>query len=263
MNQIQNKQISIIIPTYNRFSYLLRAIKSIQEQTFIQNGGEVEIVVVNDKSNQSEYYTSSISSISSSKGCDIRLIHLEQNSKEQLGYACAGLVRNIGVKESSYDMIAFLDDDDWMIPTKLEVQYDQMMKRNSEFSCTDGYAYDAKQVYSSRCQKEEQFWKGDKRFILYNKGLHWEYLKAKLNLDTSFPSSWNYDFLKQHNTVITSSVMMKKEAWNHIQGMKCLRNGQEDYDCWLRYLEEPNKKIDYIDQPLFIYDLNHGDGSYY
>ena len=103
----------------------------------------------------------------------------------------------------------------------------------------------------------------DTRFVLYNKGLYWNYLKQKLNLGTDYPTTWNFDFLKQHNTVITSSVMMKKELWNKIGGMRHIRNGQEDYDCWLRCLEKELKHIDYIFTPLFIYDLGHGDGSLY
>jgi glycosyltransferase involved in cell wall biosynthesis len=44
-------KISIIIPTYNRFNYLLNTIKSIKKQTY----SNIEIIVVNDKSTQKEY----------------------------------------------------------------------------------------------------------------------------------------------------------------------------------------------------------------
>lgn len=44
-------KVSVIIPTYNRFKYLLNTIKSIKEQTYLN----IEIIVVNDKSTEKEY----------------------------------------------------------------------------------------------------------------------------------------------------------------------------------------------------------------
>ena len=44
--------ISVIIPTYNRFNYLLNALDSIKKQTYTN----IEIIVVNDSSTQNEYY---------------------------------------------------------------------------------------------------------------------------------------------------------------------------------------------------------------
>ena len=46
-------KVSVVIPTYNRFKYLMHAIKSVKEQTY----KNIEIVVVNDCSTQKEYYT--------------------------------------------------------------------------------------------------------------------------------------------------------------------------------------------------------------
>lgn len=45
-------KVSVIIPTYNRFKYLLNTIKSVKAQTYLN----IEIIVVNDKSIQKEYY---------------------------------------------------------------------------------------------------------------------------------------------------------------------------------------------------------------
>ena len=46
-------KVSVIIPTYNRFKYLLNAIKSVKQQTY----SNIEIIVVNDCSTQEDYYT--------------------------------------------------------------------------------------------------------------------------------------------------------------------------------------------------------------
>ena len=46
------EKVSVIIPTFNRFKYLLNTIKSVREQTY----KNLEIIVVNDCSTQKEYY---------------------------------------------------------------------------------------------------------------------------------------------------------------------------------------------------------------
>ena len=102
-------KVSVIIPSYNRFLYLLNAIKSIQDQTY----KDVEIIVVNDKSTQEEYYTYDWSKE------NITIIHLEKNSKEIYGYGCAAHVRNKGIEVCTGKYVAFCDDDDIWFPEKL------------------------------------------------------------------------------------------------------------------------------------------------
>ena len=65
------EKVSVIIPTFNRFKYLLNTIESVKKQTY----NNLEIIVVNDKSTQKEYYNYDWDAI------NIIIIHLEQNSK--------------------------------------------------------------------------------------------------------------------------------------------------------------------------------------
>ena len=44
------QKISVIIPTYNRFKYLLKALESVRNQTY----KNIEIIIVNDGSSQEE-----------------------------------------------------------------------------------------------------------------------------------------------------------------------------------------------------------------
>ena len=67
--------VSVIIPTFNRFNYLLNTIKSVKEQTY----NNIEIIVVNDCSNEKEYYEYNW------KENNINIIHLETNSKNLFG----------------------------------------------------------------------------------------------------------------------------------------------------------------------------------
>ena len=66
-------KVSVIIPTFNRFRYLLNTIKSVKEQTY----KNIEIIVINDKSTQKEYYDYDWEK----KG--IIIIHLQENSKKK------------------------------------------------------------------------------------------------------------------------------------------------------------------------------------
>jgi hypothetical protein len=86
------------------------------------------------------------------------------------------------------------------------------------------------------------------------------YKKSNL-LDNDFPEIWDLNFLKIHNCVICSSVIIEKEILDKINNFNNLKNGQEDYDCWLRALKYTN--LVYVKDICFYYDNNHGDGQNY
>ena len=67
-------KVSVIIPTYNRFKYLMNTLKSVKEQTY----SNIEIIVVNDRSSQKEYYEYDW------QENNIRIIHLEKKVKTYL-----------------------------------------------------------------------------------------------------------------------------------------------------------------------------------
>ena len=46
---------------------------------------------------------------------------------------------NIGVEQSNGEFIALLDDDDYWLPNKLEIQISKMLEHESKFSSTEGY----------------------------------------------------------------------------------------------------------------------------
>jgi len=230
-------KVSVIIPTYNRFKYLLNAIQSIKAQTY----KNVEIIVINDCSTQPEYYN---------HDWNVTIIHLKQNSKEIMGFACAAFVRNAGIEVATGKYIAFCDDDDIWFSNKLELQIAAMLKTGCKMSSTEGIigngAYDRKKSYSK--YNSECF---------YNTLLP---IYARHGY-TLFPDVWTFKFIKIHNCVICSSVVIEKELLNSIGNMKCVSNGKEDYDCWLKALMHTNSV--YIKDVCFYYDGNHGDGQNY
>jgi hypothetical protein len=80
-------------------------------------------------------------------------------------------------------------------------------------------------------------------------------------LNNGFPIIWNLEFLKIHNCVICSSVVLEKSVLDKINNMIYVKNGQEDYDCWLRALEHTDSV--YVKDICFYYNNEHGDGRNY
>ena len=80
-------------------------------------------------------------------------------------------------------------------------------------------------------------------------------------LKNGFPKIWSLEFLKIHNCVICSSVLMEKNILDKINNFKNVKGGEEDYDCWIRALEHTNSV--YVDDVCFYYDGRHGNGQNY
>ena len=97
--------ISVIITTYNRPNLFKRALKAVKKQSYLLN----EIIVVEDASNSgiNEWIEDNFPEITYIK------------NKKNLGLAGS---RNVGIRESKSDWIAFLDDDDEWMPNRLEEQ---------------------------------------------------------------------------------------------------------------------------------------------
>jgi glycosyltransferase involved in cell wall biosynthesis len=235
-------KISVIIPTYDRFKYLLNCIKSIKEQTY----KNIEIIVVNDCSTQHEYYNW--------KDNEIIIIHLPINSKNKFGYVSCGYVRNIGIEVATGKYIAFCDDDDIWFPNKLKLQIDMMKQFDCKMSSTDGLI--GKGIYNKNIK-----YKKYNAEHFYNT-LQQIYKRQNSNLlDNGFPTIWDSNFLKIHNCVICSSVIIEKKLLNKINNFKNVICSKEDHDCWLRVTQYTN--IAYVQEICFYYDDNHGDKSRY
>tara|TARA_B110000046_G_scaffold184414_1_gene222837 strand:+ start:1233 stop:1952 length:720 start_codon:yes stop_codon:yes gene_type:complete len=237
-------KVSVIIPTYNRFNYLLNTIKSVKEQTY----KNLEIIVVNDRSTQEEYYNYDWG------GNNITIIHLDKNSKDTFGFASPGNTRNKGIEISTGKYIAFCDDDDIWFPKKIELQLNAMEKSGCKMSSTDGLigngVYNPKKIYK---KYNAEYFYGCLQNI---------YRRKNSNLlENGFPEIWTLDFLKIHNCVICSSILMEKEILDKINNFKDMKPPGEDYNCWLGALEHTNSV--YVNDVCFYYDSGHGNGRNY
>lgn len=104
--------ISVVIPTFKRPDYLARAIESVLKQTY----ANWELVVVDDNGEASEFRKST-ESLMYRYASDPRIEYLKHS--ENRGGSAA---RNTGIQRTSGEYVAFLDDDDEWLPTKLEAQ---------------------------------------------------------------------------------------------------------------------------------------------
>lgn len=103
-------KVSVIIPTYNREHCIAEAIESVLAQTY----GTTEIIVVDDGS------TDRTAERVAAYGDRVTYIHQENAGPSR--------ARNRGIRESSGELIAFLDSDDLWLSTKLARQVEEFLK---------------------------------------------------------------------------------------------------------------------------------------
>lgn len=99
-------QVSIIVPTFNRCSLLVRAVKSVLGQTY----RDTEVIVVDDGSTDD-----TLEAVQSLADHRVILVALDGNCG-------APAARNAGIATSHGEFVAFLDSDDYWLPDKLERQ---------------------------------------------------------------------------------------------------------------------------------------------
>lgn len=107
--------ISVIIPTFNRAPFLKKAIESVLSQAY----QDFELIVVDDGSGDD-----TVNTVSFYAG---RARYIKQENK---GVSAA---RNLGIKKSSGEFVAFLDSDDWWDREKLAVQVAEMQQNPGYF----------------------------------------------------------------------------------------------------------------------------------
>lgn len=223
-------KISVVISSYNRFDNLLETIESVKEQSY----SNLEIIVVNNNSTQNKY------SEYDWENNDIKIINLDK--KETNGY-----VRNKGIEISSGKFVAFCDDKTIWCTNKLELQIKNMIETGCKMSSTDGLIGKGKFNTSETYKK-------------YNSEHYYEILqnifkrKESNLLDNGFPKIWDINFLKIHNCMISTSVIIDKEILDKINNFEDT-DSNYDYDCWLKSLDHTDSV--YIEEICFYLDTDN------
>lgn len=182
------RKISIIIPTYNRGNLILKSINSVLNQTY----PNTEIIIIDDGSTDN---TEKI--VKNLNNHKIKYIKFKENKG-------ASYARNIGIIKASGKYISFQDSDDIYHYDKLEKQYYNLIKNNSDldfckirFHFNESYQIVFPNFYQEKninIQKyEEELCNGNfisTQSILVKK----EYIKKYL-FDTRFPRLQDYDLV--------------------------------------------------------------------
>lgn len=100
--------LSVILPTYNRAAYLERSIGSVLAQHCPCD----ELIVVDDGSTDATVFL--VERIAADSPVPIRLLRQANQG--------AAAARNTGIRAAKGELLAFLDSDDWWLPTKLGIQ---------------------------------------------------------------------------------------------------------------------------------------------
>ncbi len=116
--------VSVIVPTYKRDSSLVRALESLENQTY----KNIEVVVVNDCVEEAwkEYVENTIQKFIDNGILKIVFIQNQVN----LGSA---KTRNVGIENASGKYITFLDDDDVYLPHHaVETFYNELVGQDAQ-----------------------------------------------------------------------------------------------------------------------------------
>lgn len=142
--------ISVIIPTYNRDQLIRNAVQSVINQTYTN----WELIIVDDGSTDK---TREVVSEYIEKDPRIRYFYKENGGQ--------GSARNLGIRESKGDYIAFLDSDDEWEKTKLEKQI-KILENNSNVD----FCYTAdKQINQNGQETIKRFSGIDQKMLSFSK----------------------------------------------------------------------------------------------
>jgi len=216
------KFVSVIIPSFNRFELLLNAIQSVKNQTY----KNFEIILIDDKSTDYRYAQYNWTNLG------VRYFKTEK----EFGVCAA---RNLGISKAKHNILAFLDDDDSWLPTKLEKQIQNIGK--CKMSSTEGYYSNSDPTYQITSVYSKYFGEKFKSYI------------EKVIGTSVIPDIINKTMMFKHNIIATSSIMIEKDLVLKHNGFKIDETRRcEDWPLWLRCLEDTD--CFYVNEPLFFYN---------
>lgn len=207
--------VSVVLTTFNGKSkgFLTQAIESVLEQTY----ENFELLIVDDGSNDDTY--------------DFLCTHYLHPKIKIITQKNGGvsLARNTGISNASFELIAFLDDDDIWEPQKLSLQTQEFLSQTD--LCMNYCAI-------QRIDDDGKF-------------LNFQYHEAPAQM---------YQALLFSNIVdATSGVVVKKDVFEQIGGFDNISQGAEDYEMWIRIASK--FKINSLSTPLVKYRVHIANDS--
>jgi glycosyltransferase involved in cell wall biosynthesis len=198
-------KVSVVIPTFNYAQYVTYAVQSVLNQSV----SDFEIILVDDGS------TDNTQAVLAPFQPHIRYIY-----QDNRGLAAA---RNTGIRAAAGEYIAFLDSDDWWLPTKLERQV-ALLDRRDELGL----------VYCDFC------WQYDETgTVVRSPQRGW------------FRSGFVFADLLVQNFIQTPTPIVRSQVFNAVGLFDESLPAREDWDMWLRIAAR--FEIAFVDEVLAIY----------
>jgi GT2 family glycosyltransferase len=203
--------VSVILPTHNRVGFIERAVASV----LAQSEQDFELIIVDDASSDA---TPDLLRRLATDDPRIRILH---NAQPKGG----GGARNTGIEASSGKWIAFLDDDDEWMPTKLARQLAQLADDADAVACG--------------CSFEQHF--PSRRARVFR-----------------VPENVTLPQILRENVLGGASVCMcSRELLLRIGGFDPQLRSAQDYDLWIRLRQQGRVAV--CREPLVKYQEHDGD----
>ena len=229
--------ISVIMPTYNRASYLSGAIESVLGQTF----QDFELIIIDDGS------TDDTHTVVNPYLKDKRIRYFMQ----QNGGAAAARNHGLAVRQGKY--VAFIDSDDTWEKNKLTLQWAVMNQLpDVGIVCSDFSSLD-----DEGCREQSHirsyFSVFDDYGLRYEDVFQYVITTPVKGLAADAQVYWGnvYETMIFGNIILTSTCLCRAEVFKHTGVFDTRYSTLDDYDLFLRICR--HFPIAYIDQSLVCY----------
>ena len=211
--------VSVIIRTYKgRLFYLKEAVTSVNNQTY----KNLELIVVEDGSNEAKDYMSQVSS----NNAYLKVIYKEEPKK---GRCHTG---NVGLSLSSGRFIVFLDDDDLFFADHVEVLVETLLK-NPDISAAYSTSWEvATKVNSLNPLKY-----------------------TELSHQTRYRQRFSRLVMLHHNYIPIQSIMFDRKLYDKYGGFDESLDNLEDWNLWTRYCLKHNFLL--IEKTTSLYHIDN------
>lgn len=211
--------VSVVIPVYNGQRHLRQALDSVFAQTY----PSLEVIAVNDGSTDG--------SAEILAGYGDRLVVIDQAN------AGVGAARNAGIAGARGELVAFLDQDDWWQPEKIERQV-------ALFLADEGLGL----VHTNVAHYDE----ATAAFV----GPLDPAARPELLVDNCYPR------LLLDNQIYNSSVVVRRRVLDQVGpcDLSIRGNTVQDYDLWLRIARV--SRFGYLPETLCVFRVHGGQGTW-
>ena len=209
----ESPPVTVVIPAYNQADYLREALRSVINQSFTN---WCAIVVNNFSTDHTKQVVDEIN--------DVRITMVDFRNE---GIIAAS--RNIGIQRATSTYVAFLDSDDWWMPTKLDRCVSELAKG-----------------YDLVCHAEEWRSANSSRVVHYGPASRADYRELLLG----------------GNCLSTSAVVGRTNMFQTIGGFSTAPEfvTAEDYELWLRLARE-HFRFSFLAEVLGVFRIHGASAS--